>query len=125
MKSLNVVGTNQCKASVETIISTNVETVSTNEKLNRYDINYQYSAKEMEMIKWFGFEKLVESLYPWSLYKMMVEKAFIDNDQSWWAHGLRRCIKALNQGNIYRSSKEWDDLIYLECPFKVPRKVKK
>jgi hypothetical protein len=121
MKSLDAVSSNQGKVSLENEVSTIAETSSGVETPSR--IEWVYSDKEWEMIRWFGFDKVAKLIRPMTLYNMMVRKAFVDNDTSWWAAGLRRCMRAFDEG-MYRGTLEWDDLIYIKHEIKTP-KVKK
>lgn len=79
------------------------------------NISEKYSPAEILMITThFGFGNLVNHCEPLPLYRMMVEIAFMTNDQTWGAHSLRRCMEALNnQGRmkIFRMTPEWDALI--------------
>ena len=54
----------------------------------------EYSKKEMELIAHFEIANMVS---PYSMYRMMVEKAFADDDRSAWADALRRCWKAFEK----------------------------
>lgn len=70
-----------------------------------------YSKKELELIEHFGFMDAAYNMQPPMLYMLMASKAFMMNDQTPWAHGLRRCIKAFEEGSTYRMTPEWDALI--------------
>lgn len=74
-----------------------------------------YSEKEIKLLLFFGLEKLLDErdgfITPPTLYRMAVEKAFIDNLQGPEVESLRRCYKALIKSEIYRGTFEWDNLI--------------
>jgi hypothetical protein len=76
-----------------------------------FEIKYEYSKKEMELIKWYKFLDIYERLSPPELYRLMAEKAFLDDDRTAYSDSLRRCLRALNTGNIKRLTPEWDELI--------------
>ena len=65
----------------------------------------------MELIAHFGFAEIANMVSPYSMYRMMVEKAFADDDRSAWADALRRCWKAFEKETPYRMTQEWDDMI--------------
>jgi hypothetical protein len=77
------------------------------------DRTKDYSEKEKQLIKAFGYENLLTVVAP-TLYRMMVEKAFINDMKGPHVESLRRCAKALQECKIYRLTKEWDDMIQLE-----------
>jgi len=54
---------------------------------------------------------ICQNIQPALLYPMLAAKAFIMNDQTVWAEGLRRCMKAMENGTVYRTTPEWDALI--------------
>ena len=80
-------------------------------------MNYleEYSQKELKLIEHYGFLEIIKKveLNPPSLYRMMMEKAFVDNDQDIYHEALRKCMEAFMDCKIYRLTKEWDDLITL------------
>lgn len=71
--------------------------------------NYQYSEAEMRLIKHFAFEDICQNIPPFSMYRMMAEKAFICNEQSAMADSLRLCMVSFETTN--RMTPEWDALI--------------
>lgn len=73
----------------------------------------EYSEKELELIRHFGFGDVASNAYPPMIYNMMAVKAFMNNDHSNYAHSLRRCIRALETGSCYRMTPEWDALIQI------------
>ncbi len=76
----------------------------------------EYSEKELALIKFFGFDNLIDITCPVAaitLYRMMVEKAFVENLQGLEVESLRRCFKAINESSIFRMTSEWDDMIAL------------
>ena len=75
----------------------------------------KYSDKEIDLIKHFGFEEIADRVDPITLYRIMVERAFLENSQGDGADSLRRCFNALRNGNPLRKTKEWDDMISLEA----------
>ena len=84
--------------------------------LSYEDYVNRYSDKEMKLISFFGFAEIVKndkghSIATPSLYRMMVEKAFIENMKGTEVESLRRCAKALYTGKINRLTTEWDEMI--------------
>lgn len=73
-------------------------------------LTFDYSKKEQGMIEHFGYSDIAPMIAPFALYRLMVEKAFVDDDRSAWAESLRRCLKAF-QGGPFRDTPEWDALI--------------
>jgi hypothetical protein len=71
----------------------------------------KYSKAEMEMFAHYGMAEIAEYIQPALFYPMLACKAFTMNDTTDWAHGLRRCIKAMENGTVYRGTPEWDALI--------------
>lgn len=78
--------------------------------------NFEYSKKEMELIKYFGYESICNSIPPTAMYSMMIEAAFMKSDDlnGPIANSLRRCYKAIQTRSTFRMTKEWDDLIDME-----------
>jgi hypothetical protein len=74
-----------------------------------------YSQKEIALAKFFSYEDLMynDTITPSTLYAMMMKSAFLHNYKGEAVESLRRCIKAIDECNPYRETKEWDDLIEL------------
>ena len=74
---------------------------------------FEYSPRELDLIAHFSMLDIAPHVIPIDLYKLMVHKAFLDDDRTPWADSLRRCWKALHDDSpcIYRLTPEWDDLI--------------
>ncbi len=70
-----------------------------------------YSASEMKLIKYFKMESYINCPAP-DIYRIMVTKAFVDNDTTTYADALRKVANALLiKGTPYRMTKEFDSLI--------------
>ena len=67
----------------------------------------------MKLIKYYGFDKLLDRLSPTVVYRGMMERAFLDNDQGQHAESLRNCINSLNFGG-HRMTPEFDSLIEVD-----------
>lgn len=73
------------------------------------------SEKERAMFTALGLEgQLWLPLPVSSFYEMAVRRVFLGNMQGPAVESLRRCVKALDTGKIYRGTFEWDSLIQLE-----------
>lgn len=85
-------------------------------KIERNNKMFNYSEKELILLEYFGYSHMVGSvsLSPIDVYKLMMEKAFLTNDQSKYSRALRRCIKAINKVSPYRLTPEWDALIDID-----------
>jgi hypothetical protein len=70
-----------------------------------------YSETEMRLFEHFGMANIACHMQPPMLYALLATKAFILNDQTPWADGLRRCLIALEKCSTYRKTPEWDALI--------------
>jgi hypothetical protein len=78
-----------------------------------------YSDKEIELFTFFGIADLVNYSMPVCLYRLCVEKAFMEELTGPYVSALRRCYKALIGHTCFRGTPEWDNLIqkedYLVC----------
>ncbi len=74
----------------------------------------QYSEKELQLLRFFDFEKHINNLLPHVIYNMIAHECFIFNDSGPAVDSIRRCIQALDNCHPHRMTKEFDDLIYLE-----------
>lgn len=75
-----------------------------------------YSEKEMELIRSLDCQEMLPFMLPHPVYRMMVEKVFMDNINDERSDSLRRCIQAwngLHEEKIFRLTPEWDALIDL------------
>ena len=73
-----------------------------------------YSDKEIELFTFFGIADLVNCSMPVCLYRMCVEKAFVNELSGPYVDSLRRCYKALTERTCFRGTPEWDNLIQLK-----------
>lgn len=73
----------------------------------------EYSENEMVLFKHYGFDNICHRIMPYTLYKMMAEKAFLANDQSEYAEAVRKGLLALNSRTPYRLTTEFDNLIVI------------
>jgi hypothetical protein len=72
----------------------------------------EFSDAEKRIIAHFGFMDLLRSdigIHP--LYRIMCEKAFMDNDQTYYAAALRRAWKAIQTNEVPRMTPAFDRLI--------------
>jgi hypothetical protein len=76
--------------------------------------NWEYSKNEQKIIEHFGYSHLMTVIDPLGMIRLMVEKAFLDNDQTVYAEALRRGVKVLGYGKIYRETPEWEYLLKTE-----------
>jgi len=72
-----------------------------------------YSKRERELLKFFGVAKMIEarSMPVMAVYRSAMEQAFLDDMQGPEVESLRRCMRALQKGEPYRNTPEWDELI--------------
>lgn len=73
-----------------------------------------YSAKEQEMFKALDMEylNLIEhDLQPPVFYRILIEHVFINEITGAAVDSLRRCAKAIINGNPYRMTTEFDEMI--------------
>lgn len=71
-----------------------------------------FSDKELQMIEHFGYAELAPHIEPLVMYRLLTHRAFILNDQTAFAAGLRRAMIAFDTGaKIYRMTPEWDALL--------------
>ena len=75
-----------------------------------------YSKSELKLIKHFQMTSYLNRTIPApDIYKIMVIKAFVDNDTTIYANALRKAANAiLIVGTPYRMTKEFDSLIEKE-----------
>lgn len=73
----------------------------------------EYSPEEIVLLKHYGYDNVAEHIAAPGLYRMMVEKAFLANDQSEYAHALRRGASALSKSNPLRMTPEFNALVRL------------
>jgi hypothetical protein len=73
----------------------------------------EYSQKEIDLFKYFGYDYFVSDGHISApvIYRMMVEKAFLEDMKGKPVESLRRCQKALNSCSVYRLTPEWDAMI--------------
>lgn len=76
-----------------------------------------FSEKEVEMFIALGFGDKIKLFVGEDdhmiMYKLAVEKCFLENKSGVAVDSLRRCVIALKSGTVYRLTQEWDDLIEL------------
>jgi hypothetical protein len=71
----------------------------------------KYSDKELALISFFGFSHLVGELPPEKVYQAIVNECFINKYSGGEVISLRRVWMAILNGNPYRLTPEFDDLI--------------
>lgn len=74
-------------------------------------IEQEYSPEEIVLLKHYGYYNVAEHIAAPGLYRMMVEKAFLANDQSEYANALRRGASALSKCNPLRMTPEFNELV--------------
>ncbi len=74
-------------------------------------MKYEYTEKEIRLIKEFGKESLIDKIPPVTLYRVMAREAFLDNRQDVYADSVRRCLRAI-EIQFPLNKKEFDNLIY-------------
>lgn len=57
----------------------------------------EYSAYEQQIIEHFKLEAVAENVSVGQLYTMLVEKAFLNNDQTKYTQALRAAVHARNK----------------------------
>lgn len=76
-----------------------------------------YSEKEKLFLTKIGYGKFIDlddcHINPMNVYAMAARKAFVENWTGDDADSLRRICKAIDEGKIFRLTKEFDDLIKL------------
>jgi hypothetical protein len=72
--------------------------------------NVEYSPNEMLLFKHYGIDNICQQLMPHNMYRLMAEKAFLENEQSEYAEAIRRGLAALNNSH-YRMTPDFDKLI--------------
>jgi hypothetical protein len=87
------------------------------EKMKSQDMNVAetmngYTEREIKLIEAFGYGHLVPIIESGpSLYRMCVEKAFIENLEGPHVEALRRAYRAISKCNPYRCTKEFEKLL--------------
>ncbi len=74
-------------------------------------MNPEYSSAEIRLIRHFEYLKIAQSLSPPELYRIMAMDAFIKNKQGPFVNALRKCVAAMQNCTVCRSTDEWDRLI--------------
>jgi hypothetical protein len=81
----------------------------------QYKPEYDYSDKEKALFSVFGYSDVLRlCISAPIIYRMCVEKAFIDNMQGKTVESLRRCYKALQSMSVIRLTEQWDEMIKLD-----------
>lgn len=81
-------------------------------------LHAEYSDQEIRMFKDLGWGYLFEGSFVdnpiqvWGMYKMAVEKAFINKTEGPAVEALRKGIKAMTECKPYRRSPEFEELIH-------------
>lgn len=74
--------------------------------------NIKYSEKEIKLFNSLGYNDLVAYMEPCVLYRVAVEKAFLDNLSGPNIEALRRAGKVLlNTGKPFRLTPEFESLL--------------
>lgn len=76
--------------------------------------SYNLSEKELSLVTYFGYQDLLEHVPILTIYRMCLEKAFLNNDNSKYAESLRQVIKAINSCKVYRMTPAFDNLIQID-----------
>lgn len=72
----------------------------------------KYSQQEIKLFTALGYKELINTpIEPLRLYRLCVEKAFINNWSGPHIEALRKGFKSLGDCYPYRMTKEFDDLI--------------
>lgn len=72
----------------------------------------KYSPGEIKLFTMFGCADLVQHIdCPMTLYRICVEKAFLDNMQGSHVEALRRVYLALRTGAPFRMTDEFEQLV--------------
>lgn len=77
-------------------------------------MEYEYSEAEKKLISFFGYADRKDLINPMALYRILAEKAFIENLQGPAVEALRRAYEALQSCSVYRMSPEFDKLLFFE-----------
>jgi len=77
----------------------------------RYE--YEISNNEQKLFSSFGFGDIADRVPVVTLYRLCVEKAFIENMKGDNVDILRRCAKAMRDTSMYRMTPEWEALFDL------------
>ena len=77
---------------------------------SEWTVEHDYSEKEMRMLAHFGFEDIAPHIAPYAMYRMMAEKAFVEDDRSVYGEALRCCLKVFAKGG-YRGTPEFEALM--------------
>lgn len=80
----------------------------------RFDPQKEYSQEELRLFEHFGYLDLATSMMAPALYRICVEKAFLDNIQGPAVDALRRGAKAINDCTPYRMTREFNALVDFE-----------
>lgn len=70
----------------------------------------EYSENEMLLFRHYGIDNICQYIMPHNMYRLMAEKAFLENEQSEYANAVRRGLAALNASH-YRMTSDFDELI--------------
>lgn len=79
---------------------------------------HDYSDSEQKLIAYFGFTNLMENLLAPPMYRLLVESAFMRNDNTEFADALRAANHAFIHRTCHRGTDEFDaiieDILYTE-----------
>lgn len=81
---------------------------------------FTYSPSELEMIRRISthWHKLITEdkvdIAPIRVFEILAKECFLQRLEGSAVDSLRRCLKALEQGIVYRNSPEWEALIILD-----------
>jgi len=70
----------------------------------------QYSKKEQELFTALGYSDLLTQ-EPVVLYRMVALNMFKEGNSGILVDNIRRCLNAIDKGEPYRLTEEFDDLI--------------
>jgi hypothetical protein len=80
-------------------------------------LKLEYSDQEIRMFRDLGWGYLFQGSYEdnpiatWAMYKIAVEKAFIENTQGPAVEALRKGTRAITECKPYRRTPEFEELI--------------
>ena len=75
--------------------------------------NTKFSTAEMAMFMALGYIKLLQEVDPITLYRLAGEDCFINNRSGYWVECLRRGLRELKRGKIFRLTDEWNNVVFI------------
>ena len=73
----------------------------------------EFSEKEIQMLNMIGVGDLCDRFTsdPLGLYRIAMERAFLECASGPHVDSMRRCIVAIRKCSVYRGTDEWDAMI--------------